>query len=69
VARLNPWKVRFLNRVGSTTLVKTVLSSMPIFLLTALKVDKCILKAFVKISRGKLWACKEAVSGGKCKVN
>jgi hypothetical protein len=69
VARLNPWKGKFLNRVGCTALVKSVLSSMPIFLLTALKADKGILKAFAKISRGMLWACKEAVSGGKCKVN
>jgi hypothetical protein len=69
VARLNPWKGRFLNRAGCTALVKSVLSSMPIFLLTALKADKGILKAFAKISRGMLWACKEAVSGGKCKVN
>jgi mannosylglycoprotein endo-beta-mannosidase len=69
VARLNPWKGKFLNRAGCTALVKSVLSSMPIFLLTALKADKGILKAFAKISRGMLWACKEAVSGRKCKVN
>jgi hypothetical protein len=69
VARLNPWKGKFLNRAGCTALVKSVLSSMPIFLLTALKADKGILKAFAKISRGMLWACKEAVSGGKCKAN
>jgi hypothetical protein len=54
VARLNPWKGRFLNRAGCTALVKSVLSSMPIFLLTALKADKGILKAFAKISRGML---------------
>ena len=69
VARLSPWKGKFLNRAGCTALVKSVLSSMPIFLLTALKADKGILKAFAKISHGMLWACKEAVSGGKCKVN
>jgi hypothetical protein len=69
VSRLNPWKGKFLNRAGCTALVKSVLSSMPIFLLTALKADKGILKAFAKISRGMLWACKEVVSGGKCKVN
>jgi hypothetical protein len=69
VARLSPWKGKFLNRAGCIALVKSVLSSMPIFLLTALKADKGILKAFAKISRGMLWACKETVSGGKCKVN
>jgi hypothetical protein len=69
IARLNPWKGRFLNRAGCTALVKSVLSSMPIFLLTTLKADKDILKAFAKINRGMLWACKEVVSGGKCKIN
>jgi hypothetical protein len=42
---------------------------MSIFLLTSLKDEKDILKAFAKISHGMLWACKEMVSGGKCKVN
>jgi hypothetical protein len=49
VSRLNPWKGKFLNRAGCTALVKSVLSSMPIFLLAALKADKGILKAFSKI--------------------
>jgi hypothetical protein len=69
VVRLNPRKGRFVNHAGCTALVKSMLSSMPMFLLTALKADKGIMKAFAKISRGMLWACKEAVSGGKCKVN
>ncbi|XP_071680370.1 uncharacterized protein [Lolium perenne] len=69
MARLNPWEGKFLNRVGCTALVKSVLSSMPILLLTALKADKGILKAFAKINHVMLWACKETVSGGKCKVN
>jgi hypothetical protein len=68
-ARLNPLKGKYLTRAGCCAYVKSVLSSMPIFLLTALKADKGILKAFAKISRGMLWACKDSVSGGKCKVN
>ena len=48
-SRLEPWQGRFLNRAGCTALVKSVLSSMPIFLLTAIKTDKGILKAFDKI--------------------
>jgi hypothetical protein len=64
VARLNPWKGKFLSCDSCTALVKSVLSSMPIFILTALKIDKGILKDFAKISRGMLWACKETVSGG-----
>jgi len=69
VSRLNQWKGRFLNRAGCTALVKSVLSSLPIFLLTALKADKGIPKVFAKISRGMVWACKEVVSGGKYKVH
>ena len=42
---------------------------MPIFLLTAIKADKSLLKAFDKIRRGMLWNCSEKVSGGKCKVS
>jgi hypothetical protein len=68
-SRLNPWKAKFLNRAGCAALVKSVLTELPIFLLTAIKVDKATLKAFDKIRRGMLWACKaSSVSGGKCKV-
>jgi hypothetical protein len=42
---------------------------MPIFLLTALMVDKSALRDIDKIRRGMLWACKAVVSGGKRKVN
>lgn len=65
--RLNPLKGRFLNRAGCCAFVKSVLSSMPIFLLTTLKADKGIVKAFAKISRGMLWACKETMSGGNAR--
>ena len=67
-SRLNPAKVRFLNRAGCDTLVKSVLTALPIFLLTAIKADKATLKTFDKLRRGMLWGATEAVSGGKCKV-
>jgi hypothetical protein len=67
-SRLNPWKAGFLNTAGCTALVKSVLSAMPIHLLTAIKADKATLKAFDRIRRGMLWACKTSVTGGKCKV-
>ena len=68
-SRLQPWKARFLNRAGCNALVKSVLSYMPIFLLTAIKADKAVLTAFDKIRRGMLWNCSEIVGGGKCKIN
>ena len=67
-SRLNPWKSKFLNRAGCMSLVKSVLTSMQIFLLTAIKLDKATLKALDKIRRGMLWDCSASVSGGKCKV-
>ena len=65
---LQPWKGKFINRVGCTTLVKSVLTSLRIFLLTAIKTDKRTLKAFDKLRRGMLWNNSETASGGKCKV-
>jgi hypothetical protein len=68
-ARLTPWIGKFLNLVGCAALVKTLLTVMPIFLITAHMVDKATVKDFDKIHRGMLWACKAVVGGGKCKVN
>jgi hypothetical protein len=68
LSRLNPWKAKFLNRAVCMALVKSVLTSMHIYLLTALKLDKATMKSFDKISRGMLWACSSSVSGGKSKV-
>jgi hypothetical protein len=68
-ARLTSWIDKFLNHAGCAALVKSVLIVMPIFLLTALMVDKATIKAFDKICRGMLWACKAVVTSGKCKVN
>jgi hypothetical protein len=68
-ARLSPWIGKFLNHAGCAALVKSVLTAMPIFLLTAIMVDKGTIKAFNKIRRGMLWACKAVVNSGKCKVN
>ena len=68
-SRLQPWKGKFITQAGCAALVKSVLSSMPIFLLTALKADKRTIKAFDKLRRGMLWNCNDKVSGGKCKVS
>ena len=55
-SKLNPWKAKFLSRDGRAELVKSVLTSMSIFLLTAIKVDKSTLNTPYKICRGLLWA-------------
>ena len=68
-SKLTPWKAKFLNRAGCAELVKSVLTSLSIFLLTAIKFDKVALRALDKIHRGLLWSCSASVSGEKCRVS
>ena len=54
---------------GRRLLVIIVLSELPTYALTVLKVPKKILAEVDKIRRRFLWAQEEEVSGGKCKVS
>jgi hypothetical protein len=53
--RLPNWKARLLNLAGRTTLVRFVLSAIPIYLLIAIKIPKWVIKSIDKIRRGFLW--------------
>uniref|UniRef100_A0A452Y7G6 Reverse transcriptase zinc-binding domain-containing protein n=1 Tax=Aegilops tauschii subsp. strangulata TaxID=200361 RepID=A0A452Y7G6_AEGTS len=46
-----------------------VLSTMPTFAMTVLRLPKKLLKEIDKTRRKFLWAQEEELSGGKCKVN
>jgi len=48
--------------------VCSVLSSLPVYLLTAVKVTKSFLKELDKLRRRFLWAGDKELTGGKCKV-
>lgn len=50
-------------------MVRSVLSSISIYLLTALKAPKKFTKEFDKSRRSFLWAGNQELRGGKCKVN
>lgn len=63
------WRGRNLGLAGRTTLVKLVLSSQPVYLLTALKVSKESMETLDKQRKSFLWAGSEKLTGGKCKVN
>ena len=67
--RLAHWQGRLLNLAGRNTLVKSVLSSQPIYFLTALNPPKDILKKLDCKRRRFLWVGAHQISGGKCKVN
>ena len=54
---------------GRRVLVRVVLSAIPTFALTVLRMPKKFLKEIDKVRRRFLWAPEEELSGGKCKVN
>ena len=67
--KLSTWQGRNLTQAGSVYLTKAVLSSQPVYLLTALKATKEVLEDLDKIRMRFLWAGGEELTGGKCKVN
>lgn len=67
-ARLAGWKGKLMNLAGRRVLVRSVLSALPTFAMTVLKVPKKILKEIDKSRRRFLWAQEDELTGGKCKV-
>ena len=68
-ARLVGWKGRLMNLAGRRILVRSILSALPTFAMTVLRLPKKLLKDIDKARRRFLWARDEELSGGKCKVN
>jgi hypothetical protein len=59
---------QLLNIAGRRELVRSVLSAIPIYLLSALKVPKQLTEDLYKARRRFLWAGDSEITGGKCKV-
>ncbi|WVZ88969.1 hypothetical protein U9M48_035436 [Paspalum notatum var. saurae] len=69
VAKLSGWQCKLLSPGGRRVLVRSVLSSLPVYLLTVMKPPKAFIKDFDKIRRRFLWAGNQQLHGGKCKVS
>jgi len=66
--RVAGWQGRLLNVAGHRELVRSVLSSLPVYLLTVVKAPKNFLKELDKLRRRFLWAGDKELTRGKCKV-
>src|SRR6185437_3319553 len=64
--RLPSWKADLLTKPGRMILVQFVLTSMLIYILLALELPPCVLKAINKIRRGFLWKGRKDARGGHC---
>ena len=63
------WKSNFLSYGGRITLVKAVLSAIPIHFMQALRLPKGIIKHIDKMRRSFLWRGNNACKGIHCLVN
>jgi hypothetical protein len=66
--KLAGWQGKLVNMAGRRELVKSVLSSLPVYLLTVIKAPKNFLEELDKLRKRFLWASDGELNGGKCKV-
>jgi hypothetical protein len=66
--KLPGWKSALITNAGRLTLVKAVLTAIPIYHLLVLQCPKWVIKAIDKIRRGFLWKGRKDIKGGHCVV-
>ena len=54
-SRLASWKVRLLTKAGRLTLIKSVLSSLPVYFMSMFKMPKTVAAKIVKMQRNFFW--------------
>jgi hypothetical protein len=68
-ARLPKWRGKLLNAAARLALVNSVLSAVPIYMLTVFQLGKWAIKRIDKIRRDFLWKSKNDDKKGVCLVN
>lgn len=66
--RLAGWQGKLMNHAGRRELVRSVLSALPVYLMTSLHPPKQLFQDLDKARRRFLWAGDSDLHGGKCKV-
>ncbi|XP_010236490.1 uncharacterized protein LOC104584074 [Brachypodium distachyon] len=68
--KLAGWHGKWINAGGRRALVSSVLSSLPIYTMTALRLPRCFISALDKARRRFIWGIEEEEAArGKCKVS
>jgi hypothetical protein len=67
--KLDGWQANLLNIGGRRELVRSVLGSLPTYLLTVIKPPKRFYKEMDKFHHKFLWAGNQTLHGSKCKVH
>lgn len=62
------WQGKLITVAGRRESVRSVLISLPVYLVTVIKTPKKFMREFDKIQRHFLWARDGQLTGGKCKV-
>ena len=68
-ARLGHWKGKLMSRAGRLTLLKAVLSALPVFIMTTHPLSVWALAQIDKLRRAWLWCAKDKCSPGQCRVS
>lgn len=67
-ARLGHWKGRLMSRAGRLTLLRAVLSALPVFIMTAHPLSAWAIAQIDKLRRAWLWAAGDSCTPGQCRV-
>jgi hypothetical protein len=67
--KLVPWIGKHVTMAARSTLVKSVLTSIPIYCITMLNIPVELLLKIHNIRRVFLWVACDKATDGKCKVN
>jgi hypothetical protein len=66
---LATWKARMMSKAGRLEMLNSVLSSLPVYLMTINDMPAWVRKEFDRRRRAWLWAGDTTCSGGKCRVS
>jgi hypothetical protein len=66
--RLLTWQGKLMHQSGRLVLIKTTLSSIPIYTSISIELPPWLLKCLTKLMKAFLWSGSDEVQGGKCLV-